>query len=128
MKNKELKKIAKKYGVNVDALKEYLIGEEYELDTVIEVMYENAQDLLYCRLDEMGGVEYADKGKFKALLKEYKFTKEIQKISMKMIDDPLAHRELASKFAFKMFKEPDWGIEFLKEIKTDPEHKAKYGN
>lgn len=78
MKNKELKKIAKKYGANVDALKECLIENGYELSDileldVVEVLLKNVWDLLYTR--RIGGdatfVEYADNDKLDRLIDDH---------------------------------------------------------
>ena len=65
MKKADLKQIAAKYGANTKALKQTLKVDGIDpksatLKEVLECIFVNAPALLYCRQDEIGGVEYAD--------------------------------------------------------------------
>lgn len=65
MKKADLKQIAAKYGANPQALKQTLKVDGIDrksatLKEVLECIFVNAPALLYCRQDEIGGVEYAD--------------------------------------------------------------------
>ena len=65
MKKADLKQIGAKYGANTKALKQTLKVDGIDrksatLKEVLECIFVNAPALLYCRQDEIGGVEYAD--------------------------------------------------------------------
>lgn len=124
MTKKQLKKIAKRYGANVKGLKHYLSYENGKLKdigefTVIEILYENASDLLYCRNRSLEEVEYIDKDKAEALAKDYTFVQDIKRLYEDMKDDPLTRKEFGNKIVERMFRELDWGIDLLKELKTN---------
>ena len=65
MKKAKLTQIAANYGANTEALKQTLKADGIDrksatLKEVLECIFVNAPALLYCRQDEIGGVEYAD--------------------------------------------------------------------
>lgn len=65
MKKAELAIIAAKYGINPKALKKTLEMDGIDRKTatlkeVLECIFINAPALMFCRQDEIGGVEYAD--------------------------------------------------------------------
>lgn len=67
MKKKELKRLAKKYGANEEALKICLLKEGYDLKSVsyievLKTMYGYGSELFYTRMESDGTYEFLDIG------------------------------------------------------------------
>lgn len=117
MNNKELNKIAKKYGVNVDALKRHIIKDGYLLDTVtkykvLKTIFLNGSNLLYCRESEIesGMVEYENTELAFSIIDDM----EISKIAESLDACNIHSREYV---CLELVDDYDRGIKILKELK-----------
>ncbi len=125
MTNIELNKMAKKYSVNVGALKRHILKDGYLLNEVTKyevllTIYLNAPNLLYCKESdtESEAVEYENPKLSFSIIADM----EISRIAEELNDNKLLPKEYLCK---ELLKDYDRGIKILKELKKIDNKKSQ---